>query len=54
MIRLFRFLITGDWHLHKWDKGEDINVWGDSTKYPAYRKTVCRCKECGKIKVVKI
>lgn len=38
---------------HKWIKVQEINVWGDSIKYPEYKKYVCQCNKCGKIKVYK-
>lgn len=48
MIRLLRFLLTGDGHMHKWEilrqgstnwRGEGICNFYD-----------CRCSVCGKIK----
>lgn len=48
MIRLLRFLLTGDGHMHKWEimsngsriwRGEEIGNFYD-----------CRCSVCGKIK----
>jgi hypothetical protein len=52
MIRLLRFLITGDWHLHKWD---------DYTAHPMTfegftfgKAYVLRCNTCGKMKTFKV
>lgn len=38
---------------HKWIKVNEINVWGESNRYPAYIKYVCQCSKCGKIKIFK-
>lgn len=48
MIRLIRFLFTGDWHLHEWEEVErGERRWGRSKVGNYYD---CRCKHCGKIK----
>lgn len=48
MIRLLRFLLTGDGHMHRWEiidqgrrnwRGSEIGNYYD-----------CRCSVCGKIK----
>ncbi len=47
MLRLLRFLVTGDWHLHQWetiDKTECSGMGGLWTRY------YCRCTVCGKHK----
>lgn len=54
MIRLIRFLITGDWHLHEWEKDgpqlHSLNMWDEPVNY----RQPCRCKRCGKIKSFKL
>lgn len=48
MIRLFRFLLTGDGHMHKWEIiGQGRRTW-DGAKIGDYYN--CRCSVCGKIK----
>lgn len=52
MIRLFKFLFTGDWHLHKWKiletrrlfDQEDGAIMAHGTRY------YCQCEYCGIIK----
>lgn len=47
MIRLFRFLFTGDWHLHKWVIIKEIS-WSDA--YGAeWTQWVQKCEHCGKL-----
>lgn len=48
MLRLLRFLLTGDWHLHRWEilyktpcKGAGGGLWD---------RHYCRCTVCGQIK----
>lgn len=48
MIRLLKFLFTGDWHLHKWtiiDQGT-VGYCGRKTGNRYY----CQCEHCGKIR----
>lgn len=50
MIRLIRFLITGDWHLHKWKTICKVDVYGEFAEaddYPRYNKYDCKCEVCG-------
>lgn len=56
MIRLIRFLITGDWHLHEWAKdGEVIDYFKyPNAGYDRQFRQPCRCKHCGKIKSFKL
>lgn len=56
MIRLIRFLITGDWHLHEWEPygpnmAEDRLPIAGGIRNP---NQPCRCKRCGKIKSFKL
>ena len=48
MIRLLRFLLTGDGHMHKWEIiGQGRRTWEGSKIGDYYN---CRCSVCGKIK----
>ena len=49
MIRLLRFLVTGDWHLHKWVIIEEAMCQGDGGGY--WNRRYCQCEHCGTIKV---
>ena len=49
MIRLFRFLITGDWHQHKWKIIETVRCRGDFGN--EWTRRYCQCDHCGTIKV---
>jgi hypothetical protein len=51
MIRLIRWLIFGEAHIHKWTTIENIDVYRPGTTLPTASKYVCRCDTCGKIKV---
>lgn len=54
MLRLLKFLFTGDPHLHKWVLIEKRDVMdGDYSKIPVGQKYICQCEHCGKIKVFK-
>ncbi len=52
MIRLIRFLITGDWHLHKWKiiKEGPFKV---NNSYAGYYYNL-QCVTCGKVKGVNV
>lgn len=57
MIRLLRFLITGDWHLHEWDTIRQSQVF-NTTKpsdgmVPIHIDYILCCKRCGIIKKVR-
>jgi hypothetical protein len=53
MIRLLRFLITGDWHLHEWVKIKEENRWQRGSEHPYRYDHVCKCNICGKVKTFK-
>jgi hypothetical protein len=54
MIKLLRFLLTGDSHSHKWKIiGERRVIGDDSSDIPIGKKYVCQCEQCGTIKVFK-
>jgi hypothetical protein len=47
MIRLFKYLFTGDLHLHVWEKIGSQNI----NTYRQYGVLYhCQCKHCGQIK----
>lgn len=51
MLRLIKFLFTGDWHLHEWEiigKG-DITGGGYSTVTVGHYYNL-QCKHCGNVK----
>lgn len=51
MIRLFRFLITGDWHLHKWEQLRAVDIFSsDLDERPYGRRYECVCEVCGVIR----
>ena len=56
MIRLLRFLVTGDWHCHEWEiiQGTKTKITdSEHSGYMAIGHIVrydCKCKKCGKIK----
>jgi len=55
MIRLLRWILTGDGHLHKWVKIKEVaSFWNASDPLPMYTKHVCRCEICGEIKGFKV
>lgn len=55
MIRLIRFLITGDWHLCKWEEyGPGISASLPGVREPFELRQPCRCKTCGAIKSFKL
>lgn len=50
MIRLIKFLITGDWHLHNYEEVEKVHVI-DSEGLRIGNKYYMKCSECGDMKV---
>lgn len=53
MIRLLKFLLTGDWHLHKWSVVERYPIYGDSDK-PKGVANEQECEICGERKLFKV
>ena len=52
MLRLFKFLFTGDWHVCKYEILHDIKLYDDDDikdKLSVGRQIISRCKICGKI-----
>lgn len=46
MIRLLKFLVTGDWHLHLWEQKKMVRIKngaGETVNHELY----CECKICG-------
>lgn len=58
MIRLLRFLIWGDAHMHKWvpfGKVTEVYEFSDpSSGIPDARKQSFQCEICGKIRYFKV
>lgn len=48
MIRLLRFLLTGDGHMHKWEILHQGSTNWRGEKIGSFYE--CRCSVCGKIK----
>jgi len=48
MIRIIRFLITGDWHLHKWETIKQVPARDELGH--SYTKHYLQCQVCGKVK----
>lgn len=48
MWRVLKFLITGDWHLHKWIVIETAPCSGEDGRWT---RRYCQCEHCGTIKV---
>ena len=52
MKRLWRFLLTGDWHLHHWETMDAISFENElGINNTAIR---CRCTICGEWKCFKV
>ena len=49
MLRLLRFLLTGDFHLHKWETISNKRCEGD---YGTWTRYYVRCIHCGIIKKI--
>jgi hypothetical protein len=47
MIRLLKFIFTGDWHLHIWEDIYSTRIEDDDGKN-LYTRFYCKCKICGK------
>lgn len=50
MLRLLRFLWTGDWHLHQWAIVETTEC-EDTARTSRWTRRYAKCKHCGIIKV---
>ena len=48
MIRLLKFLFTGDWHLHEWKIIKTDKCHNDY--YGNWTRHYCQCTHCGTIK----
>lgn len=53
MIRLLRWLIWGDGHLHKWELRSTVNGWGGN-EYPSAIFKSCQCSVCGEYRSFRI
>ena len=54
MLRILKFLITGDWHLHEWDEGQSIVVQVKKKRDDMFEAQqgqavlyIQSCKKCG-------
>lgn len=58
MWRILKFLFTGDWHLHQWEKKETSRTFSSSYsgdgELPVKIYWILQCKECGNIKKKKV
>lgn len=56
LIRLLRWLIWGDGHLHKWVPYGDLTrcYWEDGDKLPFRRQQSFQCEACGKIRIFNV
>lgn len=56
MLRLLRFLFTGDWHLHHWETKKSVEVFtqGNGTGMPDAYEKQCQCSVCGAWRVFKL
>lgn len=51
MLKLLRFLWTGDWHTHHWEPVGQVEIYEDLTSsMPVQRRVILRCKYCGEMK----
>lgn len=53
MLRLLKFIFTGDWHLHEWEieKERDMVMRNSLGKEKSYIEYVQKCKHCGELKI---
>ena len=59
MLRLFRFLIWGDAHMHKWKPYGDVtkvfdDVEGVERGMPDHRRQSFQCEICGEVRMFKV
>jgi hypothetical protein len=47
MLRLLKFLITGDWHLHRWEDTQVINIVDEYSGVNKGYAHHCKCTVCG-------
>ena len=48
MLRILRFIITGDWHLCKWETVDTYKLYRDDPTRPYNVQYHCKCSICGK------
>jgi len=48
MLRLFKWVITGDGHNHKWKVVKEIN-WSSSDNDSKWTQWIQECEVCGKL-----
>jgi len=54
MLRLLRWLFTGDGHLHEWEQIGTTDVRVAGQELPQSIIVTLQCKKCGNIKTTKI
>jgi len=51
MIRLLKWLITGDWHLCRWEDYDILKTFKKGhADTPICLDMICKCKTCGRYK----
>jgi hypothetical protein len=50
MLRLLRFLWTGEWHLHKWRILKEVDCISTSEDKAEWTRYYLQCEHCGEIK----
>lgn len=50
MLRILKFLFTGDWHLCKWETFDKYKIMGNDSKLPTHVQYHCKCSICGRHK----
>ena len=56
MLRLLRWLFTGDGHSHKWVKVKEYDIYGNGAKSTMATSSIwlMQCEHCGNLKKFKI
>lgn len=54
MMRLLRFLLFGDSHLHQWETIEKCNIVDRYSGRVMNHDYECRCKVCGRYRVFRL
>lgn len=56
MLRLLRFLVFGDGHLHKWEPYGEVThiVESEQDKIPYKNVQAFKCETCGKIRQFRV
>jgi len=54
MLRILRFMFTGDWHICKWETVRTSDIYNEGESRPYARDYECKCDICGKIKAFRV